>query len=160
MYGASYKGSGTVTHKLSLYRHICNINNTIIHDEKVNANNFAFINENKNESIKNLENFESLKNSKNSKLKNKKINNFRKLKTENDNKTVNTDLDFYDDIMNHNSKLLTSLVFGAGTVQWSYALSDFHGILICYIFPSHEYIFLIDFILYLCRSGWSVLVWI
>jgi hypothetical protein len=29
----------------------------------------------------------------------------------------------------------------------------------CYIFPSHEYIFLIDFILYLCRSGWTVLVW-
>jgi hypothetical protein len=28
-----------------------------------------------------------------------------------------------------------------------------------YVFPSHEYIFLIDFILYLCRSGWSVLVW-
>jgi hypothetical protein len=28
-----------------------------------------------------------------------------------------------------------------------------------YIFPSHEYIFLIDFILYICRSGWSVLVW-
>jgi hypothetical protein len=30
---------------------------------------------------------------------------------------------------------------------------------ICYIFPSHEYIFLIDFILCLCRSGCSVLVW-
>jgi hypothetical protein len=29
---------------------------------------------------------------------------------------------------------------------------------ICYIFPSHEFIFLIDFILYSCRSGWSVLV--
>jgi hypothetical protein len=27
-----------------------------------------------------------------------------------------------------------------------------------YIFPSHDYIFLIDFILYLCRSGWSVSV--
>jgi hypothetical protein len=27
------------------------------------------------------------------------------------------------------------------------------------IFPSHVCIFLIDFILYLCRSGWSVLVW-
>jgi hypothetical protein len=25
--------------------------------------------------------------------------------------------------------------------------------------PSHESIFLIDFILYLCRSGWFVLVW-
>jgi hypothetical protein len=30
---------------------------------------------------------------------------------------------------------------------------------ICYIFPTHEYIFLIDFILHLCRSGWFVLVW-
>jgi hypothetical protein len=27
-----------------------------------------------------------------------------------------------------------------------------------YIFPSHECVFLIDFILYLCRSSWSVLV--
>jgi hypothetical protein len=31
--------------------------------------------------------------------------------------------------------------------------------IICYIFPSHEHIFLIGFILHLCRSGWSVLVW-
>jgi hypothetical protein len=35
----------------------------------------------------------------------------------------------------------------------------FLHIYICYIFLSHEYIFLIDFILYLCRSDWSVLVW-
>jgi hypothetical protein len=30
---------------------------------------------------------------------------------------------------------------------------------VCYIMPSHEYVFLIDLILYLYRSGWSVLVW-
>jgi hypothetical protein len=28
-----------------------------------------------------------------------------------------------------------------------------------HIFPSHEYIFLIDFILYFCRFGWFILVW-
>lgn len=88
MYGASYKGSGIVTHKLSLYRHICNVNNnSITLEKKLNSSN------------------ENITNGK---------------------KLVNTDLDLYDDIMNHNSQLLTSLVFGAGTVQWSYALSDFH----------------------------------
>jgi hypothetical protein len=136
MYGASYKGSGTVTHKLSLYRHICNINNLITYDKKVNGNNLAPINKSKNGRIKlnfeknDFENSKISKNFKNSKLKNEKKNYFRRLKTENNNKTVNTDLDFYDDIMNHNSKLLTSLVFGAGTVQWAYALSDFHGMCI------------------------------
>jgi hypothetical protein len=32
-------------------------------------------------------------------------------------------------------------------------------LIICYTLPSHEYIFLIDIILYLCRYGWFVLVW-
>jgi hypothetical protein len=122
MYGASYKGSGVVTHKLSLYRHICNINNTIIYDKKIGDVNEISKNETKNGRI-NL-NFESSKKFQNLKLKNGKKNNFRRLK--NENKSVSTDLNFYDDMMNHNSKLLTSLVFGAGTVQWSYALSDFH----------------------------------
>jgi Mo-co oxidoreductase dimerisation domain len=95
-FGESYKGTDTVTHKLSLYRHICtDDNNKIIY----NNNNEMNIKSDK------LENH----------LKSVDI---KKKVDVSENETKITQMNF--------TNVMTSLIFASGTLQWSYALSTLH----------------------------------
>ena len=101
-FGESYKGTDSVTHKLSLYRHICSENK----DHDINNDK-----ENKNEKQKG-------EGKKLLKIKNKInfLENEKNLISNNPNEKNSKNL----------TNFLTSLVFGSGTLQWSWALSDFH----------------------------------
>ena len=106
-FGASYKGTDVVTHKISLYRHICEIQ-----DKNGNNGNLNMLL--KNEMISQNINSNSYNdNFRNITDKKRNLNQMRKLKRKNK---------FIGDYKN----IKSSLVFGSGTLQWSWALSTYH----------------------------------
>ena len=95
-FGESYKGTDTVTHKLSLYRHICTDNN----NETIYNNN-------------NEMNVKDYKTENHLKITDKK----KEIDVlENEAKIIKINF----------TNVTTSLIFASGTLQWSYALSTLH----------------------------------
>jgi hypothetical protein len=99
-FGASYNGNGTVTHKLSLYRYV---------SKNVNKD------DNINNDIDHKDYRANDISFSNNDINSNGSNSYHKSNDKNKNSSPNA-----------KSQPKSSLVFGAGTVQWSYALSTFH----------------------------------
>ena len=139
-FGASYGGTDIVTHKLSLYRYICNTDNYRNDQENSNNNDRNNYAETKNKTFATIENgseklFLRKMNDRDENITNSNItinnhehsknNNKTKKKTNiNNNYYHNNNYNFHN--YKSNKDVKSSLVFGAGTLQWSWALSDFH----------------------------------
>jgi hypothetical protein len=145
-FGASYKGSDVVTHKLSMYRHICNDKGN--NDGKLETGTTAAVttanttktvskeimNTEINQNINNLTTTTTTTNTSTSTIARNNsgtaiekeiLSSSHPTKSAPSNSKKQRQLKSKDTVGNfENTK--SSLVFGAGTLQWSWALSTFH----------------------------------
>jgi hypothetical protein len=147
-FGSSYKGTDVVTHKLSIYRHICTDKGNI--EDKVAAKKLmtgteiaettietratrdAAINQNINQLNTTITNKNSSTNTStvtdknaDTAVKEESFTDSNPLKSPPPTRKKERNLRSKDTIGNFEN-VKSSLVFGAGTLQWSWALSTFH----------------------------------